>query len=227
MPAGEHGAGRVRASRPSPATVISLVALFVALAGTAYALERGEVKAKHIAPDAVRAKHVADGAVGGAAVDEGTLAQVPDAAALDGLGLAEVTGDAGQLAAGSGSVSLDACNIVHGTISTLNLSRPARILVFASATFNNGDADVDRVEAIVELRSGTTTVASSPSFATPLNSAGDARYDVVGMLRTGGGSVEIPAGTYNLRTVVDSAPACEGVPALGPERLGYVVVGAR
>jgi hypothetical protein len=228
--AGQHGEGRMRSARPSPATVISLVALFVALAGTAYALERGEVQAKHIAADAVRAKHVKDEAIGGAAVNESTLEQVPDAAsadALQGLALAEVTGDAAQLAAGAGTVSLAACDIVHGQIATLTLPRPARILVFSSATFNNGDADVDNVDAVVELRSGTTTVATSPTFTTPLNSEGDARYDVVGMLRTGANSVEIPAGTYSLRTVVDSSPVCEGTPGLGPERLGYVVVGAR
>jgi hypothetical protein len=41
---------------PSPATVIALLALFVALGGTAYGLGRASVKSRHIAPDAVRAR---------------------------------------------------------------------------------------------------------------------------------------------------------------------------
>lgn len=40
---------------PSPATVIALLALFVALGGTAYGLSRNSVKSRHIAPNAVRA----------------------------------------------------------------------------------------------------------------------------------------------------------------------------
>lgn len=41
---------------PSPATVLALLALFAALAGTAYGLGRNSVKSRHIAPDAVRAR---------------------------------------------------------------------------------------------------------------------------------------------------------------------------
>jgi hypothetical protein len=61
---GRTSMGLKRVRRPSPATVISLIALFVALGGTGYAatqLPRNSVKAKQIAPGAVRSSEVKDG----------------------------------------------------------------------------------------------------------------------------------------------------------------------
>jgi hypothetical protein len=52
--------------RPQPATVISLIALFVALGGSSYAavqLSKGQVKTKHIAKNAVTTKKVKDGSL--------------------------------------------------------------------------------------------------------------------------------------------------------------------
>ena len=46
--------------RISSAHVIAIAALFVSLAGTAYALTRNEVKSKHIAPNAVKAGDAKD-----------------------------------------------------------------------------------------------------------------------------------------------------------------------
>jgi len=40
------------------ANVVSMIALFVALGGGAYALGRGEVKSRNIADDAVKARHI-------------------------------------------------------------------------------------------------------------------------------------------------------------------------
>jgi hypothetical protein len=50
-------------NRLSYANVIATIAVFLALGGGAYALalERGEVKSKHIAKNAVKSKHVKDG----------------------------------------------------------------------------------------------------------------------------------------------------------------------
>jgi hypothetical protein len=214
-----------REGRPSPATLISLLALFVALAGTAYALERGSVKSKHIAADAVRAKHVQDNAVGGSAVDEASLDAVPDALALDGLDLAEVTGDGKQSATTTGTVALTDCNLISDVNQSITLTRPARILVFASGMFDNSAASA--VDAIVELRQSTTTVANSPSTRTLLNSDGEGRYAVTALLRTGGGSEEIAAGTYTLRVELDSVPCAGGSASFGSESLGHLVVGAR
>ena len=51
------------ANRPSPSLVISIVALFVSLGGSAYALSRGEVKTRDIANGAVTAPKLRGGAV--------------------------------------------------------------------------------------------------------------------------------------------------------------------
>jgi len=50
----------VASRRPSPSLVISCLALFVALSGTAVALQAGSVGPREIARDAVRSKHVKD-----------------------------------------------------------------------------------------------------------------------------------------------------------------------
>lgn len=48
----------MKGARPfSPATMLALLALFVAIGGTAYSIGRNDVKARNIAPDAVTNKH--------------------------------------------------------------------------------------------------------------------------------------------------------------------------
>jgi len=72
---------------PSPAMVVALLALFVALGSGAYAalkLKPNSVKSKNIAPNAVKSPDIAPDAATGADVNEATLAKVPDADKLDG-----------------------------------------------------------------------------------------------------------------------------------------------
>ena len=57
----------MRALRPSPALIISLLALFAALGGVAYAVDRNSVGTKQIINDSVR----------GIDVRESTLGPVP------------------------------------------------------------------------------------------------------------------------------------------------------
>jgi hypothetical protein len=83
--------------RPSPAMVVACIALIVAVGGTASALPgRARVKQDDIARNAVRSKHIKtgqvrssdirNGAVKGRDVDELSLATVPDASRLGGVG---------------------------------------------------------------------------------------------------------------------------------------------
>ncbi len=53
------------------ANVMSTIAVFVVLGGSAYALTRGEVKSKHIAKNAVKTKQISDGAVTSAKLADG------------------------------------------------------------------------------------------------------------------------------------------------------------
>ena len=52
-----------RKRRPTPATVISLVALFVALGGTAFALQRNSIASRHIVNGKVKAADLGQGSV--------------------------------------------------------------------------------------------------------------------------------------------------------------------
>jgi hypothetical protein len=85
---------RKRHPVPSPAMIVALVALFVALAGAAYAvtLPKNSVKAKQIAKNAVRSKEIKNDQVKGVDVRNGGLGR-------------------GDISAVTGSFSLDATTI--------------------------------------------------------------------------------------------------------------------
>lgn len=79
------GHGRLGGS-PSPSLVISLLALFVALSGTAVALSKNSVGSKQIKSKAVKSKHIKNGSVTGLDVkDESLAAKDLDPEALGGL----------------------------------------------------------------------------------------------------------------------------------------------
>ncbi|HEY5052524.1 MAG TPA: hypothetical protein VII45_03850 [Solirubrobacterales bacterium] len=87
--------------RPSPALLISLIALFVALGGTVYAagkisgsaikvkslpgnrLRLGSVPGNRLKPGAIAANRLQPNSIGGAQIDEATLGQMPSAAHAD------------------------------------------------------------------------------------------------------------------------------------------------
>lgn len=84
----------IRRHRPSPGTVLGVIAIMVALAGTAGALpgknsvdsgdiKKNAVKSSDIARKAVKSRHIARDAVKGAQVKESTLGKVPRAADAD------------------------------------------------------------------------------------------------------------------------------------------------
>jgi hypothetical protein len=101
---------RIVCKMPSPALVISCIALFVALSGVGYAkvvlsknsvgtkqIRNGQVKAADLGANAVRGPKIANGQVTGADVDESTLGQVPSAANAATAGTAATAGDANLL----------------------------------------------------------------------------------------------------------------------------------
>lgn len=58
---------------PSPTTVIALVALFVALGGTALALKRDSVRSQHIVDGQVKTADIADGAITNTRIKDGAV----------------------------------------------------------------------------------------------------------------------------------------------------------
>lgn len=81
--------------RPSPALVISFLALFVALSGSALALSKGEVKTKHLANNAVKAKKIANNAVRTPKIADGAVTAEKLAAGIGGKGAKGDKGDPG------------------------------------------------------------------------------------------------------------------------------------
>ena len=77
----------VRRRTPSPAMVVALMSLFVALSGVTYAataLDKNSVKSKHIKDRAVKGKDVKDETLTGVQIDESTLAGIPLTGAAGG-----------------------------------------------------------------------------------------------------------------------------------------------
>lgn len=123
---------RIRRAKPSPALVVSLVALFVALGSGAFAaskigsedIKAGAVKSKQIADDGVKSKDLRDGkavksrdvkdqTLTGEDIDEQTLGTVPSAAradsaqSLDGFDPSNVLRGDGVYDAATGTIEVD------------------------------------------------------------------------------------------------------------------------
>lgn len=93
------GSGR-RRRFPSPATLIAMAALFVALGGAAYAaLEKDSVKSRQIKNEVIKAKDLATGSVRSDEVEDGSLTGTDiDEGSLEGLTATPVGAAGGDLA---------------------------------------------------------------------------------------------------------------------------------
>ena len=131
-----HG---VRRWRPSPAMVVALIALFVALGGSVYAaskidgrtIEKRSLPGNRIVADSVRGKEV----------DEGTLSQVPNAAALDGI---DSTAFGRVASSGIAVNAIPAPSGGSGTARAVTIRAPRNgfLMAVASASvFNENDVD--------------------------------------------------------------------------------------
>lgn len=95
-----------RSLRPSPALIVALIALFVALGGTGYAvsqLPRNSVGTKQLRNRAVTTKKIRDGAITGAKIKKGSIS----AADISGL----PAGTSTQQSSGSGGGDLHTFNV--------------------------------------------------------------------------------------------------------------------
>ena len=100
---------RISRLRPSPAMVVALIALFVALGGSAYALTitgasivNGSVRGADIKNYSLTGKDVKKDGIGGVTVKESRLGPVPQA---DAISHAAVVTSLGQLVRGRGVTS--------------------------------------------------------------------------------------------------------------------------
>jgi len=101
---------------PSPALVLSAIALFAALGGTSYALAVGSITSREIKDGTIRNRDFKDGtlrgqefkrdSLGGGAIKESTLGTVPSATTADGLTLRVVVAANGAKSNDRGVVSV-------------------------------------------------------------------------------------------------------------------------
>jgi len=80
---------RRRIGRPSPAMVVSLIALFVALTGTAYAIEAGSITSRHVKDDSLRSEDIKDDTLSSADLKDGEAVAGTDVID-DSLGTADL-----------------------------------------------------------------------------------------------------------------------------------------
>jgi hypothetical protein len=145
--------GRIR-SRVSSAHVIALIALFVALAGTAWALEKDSVKSRHIVDNKVKSKDLKDGkAVKSEDTIDGSLASVDLAN--------EARGAYGRVdPAGGLSKARNATGVSHPATGVYCITPAAGIdaansvLVATPDNEQNGTHPVQEDKSVVEWDSG-------------------------------------------------------------------------
>jgi hypothetical protein len=145
---------RLRA--PSPALVISMVALFVALGGTALAA-KGYIAGTHIKPHSIPKNRLTGGAIKslrGAKGAQGTQ------------GVQGVKGSEGPIGPSNGYLDSES-----GTLATLNLPAGAYLLSGVSTFFNPNTAGQDQTGCSLELM-GKGTVTTTNGSATIPNSNG-------------------------------------------------------
>lgn len=153
---------------PSPAMLVAMIALFVALSGISYAaglaknsvgtkqLKNNAVTSKKIKKGAVTASDVKSNSIGGNQVNEATLAKVPDADTLDGADSASFApaksvlnwnvtmnrGDAPKTLGAAGPFTF----MGHCDVDGANSDASVTVKTSVDNTFINGDSDFDIVD---------------------------------------------------------------------------------
>jgi hypothetical protein len=160
---------RIRPRRPSHATVVAYLALFVALGGVgAYAAEK--ITSKEIKKNAVRAKHIRGGAVGADELANGAVRRAAlakgsvtgEALANGAVSNAALAGDAvtgAKLDDGSLQLEDIAQVVVRGTFS------PGSVAAGGCALLDPGStAGVQPGDAVIVLAGGPPAVDWNPNF---------------------------------------------------------------
>jgi hypothetical protein len=174
---------RLPVRRPSPALVISTLALFVALGGTGYAaiaLPSGSVGTKQLKNGAVTEAKVKAHSLGGTAIDSSRLGKVPSAATADTA-----------TSATSARFALAATNAVNAVNATKATSAPI--------------ANVTYVAQTTPVPAGPTSVrvtANCPSATTVIGGGATVNDEVFGLVNDSfpGGKTSWVADVYDGNT---------------------------
>jgi hypothetical protein len=132
---------------PSPAMVVAMISLFVALGGVSYGLATGSIDSREVKNNSLRSRDVRNGIltgrdmgrdrVGGGAVKESSLGTVPSASIADGGARHASVTSAGVLARGRSVVS--AARTSEGRYQVI-FDRDVRNCVFAATIADAGAA---------------------------------------------------------------------------------------
>ena len=139
----------MKIGRPSHSTVVAYMALFAALSGSAFAISKGSVKARHIAKNAVKSKQIAPNAVKTSEIANGAVSSGKIAAGAI---------DTSKLAANA----VDASKVLDNSLSDDELA-PAAQFNGAAA---DGDLDGTYPNPTLEASSVTASEVSNGSLGT-------------------------------------------------------------
>ena len=196
---------------------VGLLALFIALGGTAYAavaLEKNSVRSRHIAPGQVKRSDIGRNAVRSGKVANGSLHGVDFAAGELPAGPTGATGATGPagLNSSQGSSAYDSipappCADTLLRSRNVTLTEPAKILAIAQTRATRGAAGQAAALQIIAL-DGSTEVARVERITEELDTGAN-ELTAVGLMKpAGGGDYTFAPGTYTLRLEVSMAEVC-------------------
>src|SRR6185503_1083782 len=145
-PKRQGGPPMKRIRRPSHGTVAAYLALFLALGGTAYALDRVSITSREIATGAVKKAEVASGGVGKAAIRVDAVA--PSEIRRGAVRSDEIRTDAvgtDELAAGAvtgpklGEDAVQGANVENGSLGLADIAREVVNVEFDPPLMDAGD----------------------------------------------------------------------------------------
>lgn len=177
---------KLRGARPSPALVISLAALFVALGGTAWAahkigskeisagaitpskLKNGAVTTAKLRDGAVTGPKIAPGAVGGRQLDESSLGTVPSAVTAQRAVRADSAATADHAGSADSAASFErfaASPVVKAGIGQEVTIMQRGPFTFVGRCINGGGGSAEAVVIATTSQPGSTFSSTSESHA--------------------------------------------------------------
>lgn len=187
-----------RLTAPSPALIISLIALFVALGGTAYAttsLPKNSVGTKQLKKNAVTTAKIKRQAVTAAKINTNGLT-VPNAThAISAVSATSATNATNASHATTADSATSATNATNATNASHATSADSATSASSPGLLGSGETETGVVHAIAPEASGAAYLGTAISFPFPLASAPAAHYITSGSTVQCPGSVGNPTAT--------------------------------
>lgn len=221
-------------TRPSPALVVSLIALFVALGGTAYA--SGLISGSQIRNHSIPAKKLTRSAIEtlrghrGPAGPKGATGATGAKGATGAVGATGSVGPAGPTSGGAVTGTggnLVGCKDNIEASTSVAITTPSRLFVAGSGSYDyltptsgSGTLQLD----VEVFDSGNTIVGDV--IGGPTQSTGSAiAVSTAGVITDGSGAVTLQPGTYTVELDASAGGSCSAVHTFAFPQVSYVVLG--